>query len=64
MTVDLTMKALYEPFIRSAIYAGDLSTALAAAKEIERKLTAVELTALLTRYNKLNDVPTIVQHEI
>jgi hypothetical protein len=64
LAIDLKIKALLDPFMRSAIYAADLPTALAVAQLLDREITFEELRDLLARYNELNEVPTRVLYNI
>lgn len=63
-TVTPTKQSLYEMLMRSAVFIGDLQTALLVVTELERDIGEEELKTLITGYNAKHSVPNRIQNNL
>jgi hypothetical protein len=50
--------------MRSAVFIGDLQTALVVAGELERDISEKELETLITGYNAKHSIPNRIQNNL
>ena len=63
-TITSTKQSLYEMLMRSAVFVGDLQTALLVAGELERDISEEELKTLTTGYNAKHSIPNRIQNNL
>jgi hypothetical protein len=63
-TITPAKRSLYETLMRSAVFIGDLQTALLVVTELERDIGEEELKTLITGYNAKHSIPNRIQNNL